>query len=141
MITHYDDGTMVYMNPKAAQVFGIDQDYVRGKPIPTTTTVGRLGGEEFAILLPSSTTVADAAALTERLRQSVEAVVCVVQGQTITLTISLGVASPLPPTDSLDILLSRADQAMYAAKHQGRNRVMIATPTGILPYCSPPAFA
>lgn len=113
---------------------------VLGRNIRDADTVGRLGGEEFAILLPS-TPLFDAAALAERLRQSIETIACVVQGQAITLTISLGVASPLTPTDTLDTLLSRADQAMYAAKHQGRNRVMMATPTGIIPYLSSQASA
>jgi diguanylate cyclase (GGDEF)-like protein len=113
---------------------------VIGQNVREADTVGRLGGEELAVLLPN-TDGEVAASLAERLRQSVEAIPHVVNGQALTVTVSLGVASLWANTDTLDTLLSRADQAMYAAKHQGRNRVMIYTPTGIIPYLTSQASA
>lgn len=113
---------------------------VIGQNVREADTVGRLGGEELAVLLPN-TDGEVAASLAERLRQSVEAIPHVVNGQALTVTVSLGVASLWANTDTLDTLLSRADQAMYAAKHQGRNQVMIHTPTGIIPYLTSQASA
>ncbi len=80
--------------------------------------VGRWGGEEFLILLPGLARP-EAHALAERLRQAVAATP--VAG--LPVTASLGVASFRPPGDTADALLARADQALYAAKRSGRNRV------------------
>ncbi len=113
---------------------------VIGQNVREADTVGRWGGEEFAVLLPNTDGEA-AAPLAERLRHSVEAIPYVVNGQALAITVSLGVASLWAITDTLDTLLSRADQAMYAAKQQGRNQVMIYTPTGIIPYLTSQASA
>ncbi|WP_311230895.1 diguanylate cyclase [Acidovorax sp. WCS2018Noco2-16] len=95
--------------------------------------VGRLGGEEFGILLPA-TGLADAVALAQALRaavaavnvpvgDSVDALADVPAGAAgVQVTASFGV-STLAPCDTLDTLLARADGGLYQAKHQGRNRV------------------
>jgi diguanylate cyclase (GGDEF)-like protein len=84
--------------------------------------VGRLGGEEFAIVLPE-TDLATAGGVAERLRRAVEsAPVDTGDGTLLSLTASIGVAI-LAGQASFDDLLSRADAAMYAAKRSGRNRV------------------
>lgn len=83
--------------------------------------VGRLGGEEFAVLMPD-TPLADAMALAGRLRADVEALEVPVPGGTARVTASFGV-SALEPGDTLDALLARADRGMYDAKHGGRNRI------------------
>jgi diguanylate cyclase (GGDEF)-like protein len=82
----------------------------------------RLGGEEFAVLLPHAD--ADAALqLAEELRRTLErAVVAGAGGAAVRYTVSLGVAS-LAGDESLASLLQRADAALYAAKRGGRNRV------------------
>ena len=83
-------------------------------------TVGRLGGEEFALLLPQ-TPLESAMQLAERLRADVAASnLPELAGRTI--SISIGVA-PHQPDDSLTRLLRRADISLYAAKHEGRNCV------------------
>ena len=82
----------------------------------------RLGGEEFAVLMPD-TAVGDASHVCERIREAVEAHGFVLpSGQTIAVTISAGVAEAGEGVDP-SALISRADAALYAAKHGGRNRV------------------
>jgi diguanylate cyclase (GGDEF)-like protein len=84
--------------------------------------VARYGGEEFAALLPS-TEESGARALAERVRAGIETLALEWEGRPIPVRASLGVAS-LRETDTLGVLLSRADQALYAAKEAGRNRVV-----------------
>jgi diguanylate cyclase (GGDEF)-like protein len=83
--------------------------------------LGRLGGEEFVIVLPESDTDA-AMASAERLRRAVERVALAVPGQVLSLRISIGVAS-MREGDDFDTLLRRSDLAMYMAKNAGRNCV------------------
>jgi diguanylate cyclase (GGDEF)-like protein/PAS domain S-box-containing protein len=90
--------------------------------------VARIGGEEFAVLLPSST-LAGAAAVAERLRQLVAEQRVDFDGATITYTISAGVAAADADGQlDLDTLMKRADAALYAAKAGGRNRVECWSP-------------
>ena len=81
--------------------------------------VGRLGGEEFAWLMPG-VTQRDAGALAERLRKAVEEGSS--RGGLPPVTISMGCAQ-WQPGDSGEVLLAKADAALYAAKEGGRNRV------------------
>ncbi|MGD8429987.1 MAG: diguanylate cyclase [Ectothiorhodospiraceae bacterium] len=84
--------------------------------------VGRYGGEEFIILLPDAT--ADhAARIAEVLRGNVESHATVSPDGSIRCTVSLGVAGTGPGIASLDGLIRSADDALYIAKSQGRNRV------------------
>jgi two-component system, cell cycle response regulator len=86
----------------------------------------RVGGEEFIMVLPN--TAPDLSSrIAERLRKSVasKSFECG-NGQPVPVTISVGVASLNGAEDTLEKLLKRADQALYSAKHQGRNRVVIA---------------
>jgi diguanylate cyclase (GGDEF)-like protein/PAS domain S-box-containing protein len=85
--------------------------------------VARVGGEEFAVLLPSST-LAGAVAVAERLRQLVESQPVDCEGVAVSYTVSAGIAAiEAGETIDLDTLIKRADRALYAAKAQGRNRV------------------
>lgn len=88
--------------------------------------LGRLGGEEFAVLM-SSSSLEDAVATAERVRAAVQAQgVKIASGAMLQVTVSVGVASTqAEPNVSLDELLQRADKALYQAKHQGRNRVVV----------------
>ncbi|WP_428827319.1 GGDEF domain-containing protein [Azonexus sp. IMCC34842] len=86
---------------------------------------GRLGGEEFALLLPDSS-LPEALETAERLRQATAALALTVQGNIVRPTISIGITLLQAGDDSLSSLLHRADLAMYAAKMQGRNRVVCA---------------
>jgi diguanylate cyclase (GGDEF)-like protein len=89
-------------------------------------TIGRLGGEEFGLLMPE-TEIEPATMLAERLRAAVAALkVRLTSGDTVSLSASFGVGT-LKADDSVDTLLARADGALYASKHGGRNRVSVGT--------------
>jgi diguanylate cyclase (GGDEF)-like protein len=84
--------------------------------------LSRIGGEEFAVLLPGADE-AEAAATAERLRRHLERSAIDVEGRRLSLKISAGVATVGPAHRTLATLLRAADRALYAAKHSGRNRV------------------
>jgi diguanylate cyclase (GGDEF)-like protein len=84
----------------------------------------RLGGEEFAILLPE-TDSAGAEALAESLRAATAKLAIPVDGDSVHVTASFGVAA-FPQTHSADELMTSADLALYTAKREGKDRVVIA---------------
>ncbi|HTD03973.1 diguanylate cyclase [Undibacterium sp.] len=85
---------------------------------------GRLGGEEFALLLPGSDLVA-AQIVAERLRLLVAETPLIQEVHTIYLTVSIGISMLTAADTNVDSVLNRADQALYRAKNSGRNRVAI----------------
>jgi diguanylate cyclase (GGDEF)-like protein len=88
--------------------------------IRSTDVVGRLGGEEFAAMIPGN--AAEAGLVAERLRAAFQAAGVVISGHDIGATVSIGIATAIPPV-TIDALLARADAALYRAKHNGRNCV------------------
>jgi diguanylate cyclase (GGDEF)-like protein len=87
----------------------------------------RLGGEEFAVLL-TETTLEGGSVLAERLRETIARLRIRVDGKTVRVTASFGVAT-FPETASGKSLLLEADRALYRAKALGKNRVVAARPT------------
>jgi diguanylate cyclase (GGDEF)-like protein len=85
-----------------------------------TDFVVRLGGEEFAAIMPG--TLEDGMVVGERIRAAFEAAAQTVSGRYVGATVSVGVASH-ESAANIDALLARADAALYAAKANGRNRV------------------
>jgi len=83
---------------------------------------GRLGGEEFALLLPE-TGIDAAVRVAERLRRDVAALTVPYDGTALQFTCSFGVTEHRGDTTGLDTLLQAADEALYRAKAQGRDRV------------------
>ncbi|KOY01851.1 GGDEF domain-containing protein [Pseudomonas nunensis] len=83
--------------------------------------IARFGGEEFVLLMPA-TVPAVGAKLLETLRASIEACPFHFKGERVTVTISMGLAA-FKPGEHSDMVLKRADQALYRAKNAGRNRV------------------
>jgi diguanylate cyclase (GGDEF)-like protein len=94
-----------------------------------TDILGRLGGEEFVALLPS--TALEAAVAAERVRVALAAARIVRAGRHIAVTVSIGVAAGSPAT-AIDVLIARADEALYRAKENGRDRVEIAADSGLV---------
>lgn len=90
-----------------------------------TDIAARIGGEEFAVLLPH-TDLKDACNLAERIRAAVEKIVIVIDDQHVNLTVSIGVAQMSSNIKEVENLMKLADGAMYCAKNLGRNRVEIA---------------
>jgi diguanylate cyclase (GGDEF)-like protein/PAS domain S-box-containing protein len=90
--------------------------------------LGRLGGEEFAAVLPE-TGLEAALLVAERLREAVAGMGLACEGRPLAVTMSLGVAQVLSTEESLDGLLKRADEALYEAKQTGRNRVVASRPS------------
>ncbi|MEI7613658.1 MAG: sensor domain-containing diguanylate cyclase [Betaproteobacteria bacterium] len=85
--------------------------------------VGRLGGEEFAIVLSQSDGL-QAMEVAERLRRTIEETgVVLPQGLPLYITVSIGVSVLSAQETNIEILLSQADEALYEAKRTGRNRV------------------
>jgi diguanylate cyclase (GGDEF)-like protein len=101
--------------------------------IRDTDVAARYGGEEFAVILPE-TDVEGAAQFAERLRLKVEATTCQGPKGPLQVTISLGVASiPHNAVDTTQEMIKAADEALYAAKHAGRNRYQVAPPAAATP--------
>jgi len=94
------------------------------KALRSQDLFGRLGGEEFAVILPRTGRI-EAVRVAERIRRAVESLVIVPEGGArLGITVSIGVAVRTPTAlASLDHFLSMADKALYRAKAAGRNRV------------------
>ncbi|KGQ19563.1 Diguanylate cyclase [Lysobacter dokdonensis DS-58] len=95
------------------------------KELQPTDLLGRYGGEEFVIVLPGRNGD-DARQLGERIRSAIELVRLDYEGKPIRITVSVGVATRLPRESEPAAAVARADQALYAAKRGGRNRVNVA---------------
>jgi two-component system, cell cycle response regulator len=98
------------------------------RQVRSVDLVGRLGGEEFVVVMPE-TSLAGAVVVAERFRVAVAEEPFIPQGQSekLPVTVSVGIAVTGEGPDTIDTLLKRADDALYAAKHAGRNRVIALT--------------
>jgi two-component system, cell cycle response regulator len=120
-IDHFKNVNDTYGHDIGDQVLRV----IGGEARKDKAILGRLGGEEFAIVLEGSSL--DAATLyAEELRDKLAALSFEAEGQTFSVTASFGVAERTGQ-ESIDLLLKRADAALYQAKRAGRNRVVAAT--------------
>ncbi len=95
-----------------------------------TDVVGRVGGEEFAVILPGDA-LDEVEVVADKLRRAVEALAPVTGGVTqeaTRVTLSIGGASLMPEALDKQALIDGADQALYEAKRRGRNQVRLAPP-------------
>jgi diguanylate cyclase (GGDEF)-like protein len=95
-----------------------------GANVRATDVIGRLGGEEFAAILPGG--APEAVMVAERLRAAFESAGVAISGHQIGATVSVGIATAVAPI-GIDTLIARADAALYRAKGNGRNRVEAIT--------------
>ena len=115
------------VNDSFGHVFGdtvlraVAQEMQEG--LRTYDLLGRIGGEEFLIASPGST-LDDATGLAERIRQKIKGRKIANRTQEITVTVSAGVTSLSEQDATADTILQRADDALYLAKQQGRDRVV-----------------
>lgn len=94
--------------------------------------VGRLGGDEFMVLLDGVEDAATAVDVGERIRAGMEEPF-IVAGQSVRIGASIGVALSGPGGESASAILRAADQALYHAKHGGRNRVVLSPIGAVAP--------
>jgi diguanylate cyclase (GGDEF)-like protein len=113
-------------HPSGDRVIGHIADQLRNT-LRAVDSFGRLGGEEFAAILPE-TDAAGATLVAERLREAIETseAARADDGQVIRHTASIGVVALSPDDLDFEALLQRADRALYQAKAAGRNRVASA---------------
>ncbi|MGA8138657.1 MAG: diguanylate cyclase [Pseudomonas gingeri] len=122
-IDHFKRVNDTYGHQAGDKVIEHVADLVR-EHVRDSDVAGRYGGEEFGVVL-SDTDKAGARFFAERLRKAIEALEVVHEGQSIRFTISLGVADLSQPSISHADLIAWADQALYASKKGGRNRVTV----------------
>lgn len=124
-IDHFKSINDGYGHPAGDKVLAAAGERIRFA-VRRQDLVGRMGGEEFAILLPQCSR-RQALQIAERIRTSLETCpVAIEDGRRITATASIGATSLVATPDTLDHLLSTADQALYRAKTTGRNRVLFS---------------
>jgi diguanylate cyclase (GGDEF)-like protein len=90
-----------------------------------TDIIGRLGGEEFAAVLPA-TNLQAAAVAAERVREAFELAAREIDGLPVGGTVSIGAVATDDADADMDKLLALADEALYAAKASGRNRIVLS---------------
>jgi diguanylate cyclase (GGDEF)-like protein len=90
-----------------------------------TDLVGRLGGEEFTVILADASSD-NAFLVADRIRAAFQVNAAAVEGHVLHATASIGVAVMIDPAQDLTRLLAQADRALYRAKSRGRNRVELA---------------
>jgi diguanylate cyclase (GGDEF)-like protein len=122
-IDHFKQINDTHGHAAGDQVFKTVADACK-EALRTTDIIGRLGGEEFAVLLPQ-TSRHGALEAAEKLRRSVRAVRVQLDKLVLKVTASFGVASVEPYSGDMDMLLAHADEAMYAAKNAGRDRTVM----------------
>ncbi len=125
-LDHFKTVNDRFGHPFGDLVLAVTAQALRGN-VRESDVVARYGGEEFVLMLPE-TSRAEAMVVAEKLRAAIEAQDYTDGIQSTRITISLGVAS-LPESAPVDVedLLRRADDALYAAKHGGRNRAVAAS--------------
>ncbi|MGA0608435.1 GGDEF domain-containing protein [Phenylobacterium sp. VNQ135] len=123
-LDHFKLVNDTYGHPTGDQVLRVAADRCRAA-LREDDLLGRLGGEEFAVLLPHTDHV-EGSAIAERLRQAISATPVAVDKLALTMRVSVGGATRADGDVQLDALLAQADVALYMAKRSGRDRVVFA---------------
>jgi diguanylate cyclase (GGDEF)-like protein len=123
-LDHFKQINDQYGHPVGDLVLSVVARIIRERT-PSGMAIGRLGGEEFALALPGHDLQA-AVALAESLRRAIEDCPVETMGHRLPVTVSIGVAQTDIRTYTRGTLLKHADDRMYRAKQEGRNRVCSA---------------
>jgi two-component system, cell cycle response regulator len=123
-IDHFKNVNDTYGHLSGDDVLRMVAERLRSSTRPYDS-VGRLGGEEFLIVAPSSDT-SGTLALAERIRKDIESQRVLAHAGSIRVTVSLGIAVGVHPLCDVKTLLQLADDALYRAKANGRNRSEVA---------------
>jgi diguanylate cyclase (GGDEF)-like protein len=127
-IDHFKKVNDTYGHPAGDLVLkgvsGVIRETIRDIDIPA-----RYGGEEFAVILPGTDAVG-AQKIAERLRKAVMAKTFTADGKSLKVTVSIGIATSPENSESKEGLIEKADQALYYAKNNGRNKAVIWAETG-----------
>lgn len=122
-VDHFKAVNDTYGHPVGDRVLaGVAHDLAAS--LRRTDVAGRVGGEEFCVLLPG-TPLAGAAQVAERLRMTISRRTFEVDSTSLHVTCSIGAAGLEGGGSSPEDVLGRADKALYEAKHGGRNRVVV----------------
>ncbi|MFT3893151.1 MAG: diguanylate cyclase [Anaerolineales bacterium] len=120
-LDHFKQINDKYGHPAGDQVLREFADRCK-RAVREVDFVGRYGGEELIIIMPE-TELAAAFPVAERLRKEIANAPIRISGRELNVTVSIGLAQKDENTLQLETLIARADQAMYIAKHKGRNQV------------------
>ena len=123
-IDHFKDINDAFGHPAGDTVLRKFSSLLRDE-LRQVDIAGRMGGEEFAVLLPEADLVA-AAVFAERLRQKVAGTSIMLDTQRVSITVSIGIAVMSADDARPDQVLQRADEALYRAKTLGRNRIELS---------------
>ena len=123
-IDHFKKVNDTYGHQAGDEVIRVLADLIT-ETMRTTDIIGRYGGEEFVVFLPN-TDLNNAKIVAERLREKSERCPVLHEDTTISFTISIGLAEFSADYENTMVWLEDADQALYSAKHNGRNRVCLA---------------
>ncbi len=122
-VDHFKHVNDVYGHQAGDEVLSAVGSRIK-KSLRQGDVAGRYGGEEFVVLVVGSS-LDQCLTISERIRQAVAQQPFPIQQTTIQVTVSLGLACLNPKqVVSLDVMINCADQALYRAKQQGRNRVV-----------------
>lgn len=125
-LDHFKSVNDKYGHPVGDKVLQIFSAFVTKLLRPNDLAI-RFGGEELAVILPQADQT-DAMTVAERIRSSVMNNIIHLDNKTqINLTVSIGIATCPQDGTRMEMLVSAADQALYSAKHAGRNRVVLFT--------------
>jgi len=124
-LDHFKNVNDTYGHPAGDDYLKLISRHIRQVFQRETDVVARYGGEEFVVLLPDRD-AEQTRELAQRLREKIAGTVMEYNGKEIQTTISQGVTSCVPaPGMDRDQLLTRADNALYEAKHAGRNKIVV----------------